>query len=228
MAVLQSITIAQVSLLPCCDSLLLLTGTKQPPFFLGKPQASWSSQHIVTTHVVEPPGPSTPQEISFPSFPNSSAMKELALTSSVAPYVIFLDPVLAAQSFRFEYSSIEPPPTMKTIASENPCLLWPKLALVPGPGTPGSPPGATEPPAWPVRIVDGCGIVPRAFALLGSKYNHASVFSSAKKQEQTVSGSFATQKDTVRTYHGHFRWTDPLQLRPASSRSDLCPRARSS
>lgn len=93
-------------------------------------------------------------EISFPSFPSSSVMKVFALISSVAPYVIFLDPVLAAQSLRFEYSSIEPPPTMKTIASEKPCLLCPKLAPVPGPGTPGSPPGATEPPAWP-RSDDG-------------------------------------------------------------------------
>lgn len=77
------------------------------------------------------------QEISFPSLSNSFAMNWPALTSSLAPYTTLLfarsvPDVLLAHSCRLPYSSIEPPPTMKTRASEKPCLRCPKLAPVPG------------------------------------------------------------------------------------------------
>lgn len=114
--------------------------------------------------------------LSLPSLP-SSPKKLSALTNSVLPYITLFRlatpawPALApplvrfAQSCRLPYSSILPPPTVKTIASLKPCRLCPKLASMP------------RLCAVPLRasFAEG-GMVPRALAERGSKYRNPSVF----------------------------------------------------
>lgn len=113
------------------------------------------------------------------SLPNlvSSLRNDSALTISVLPYTtLFLLTLPAApwplvrfaQSCKFPYSSMLPPPTVKTMASLKPCLRWPKEASIP----------LLWPPPCLASFADG-GIVPRAFALRGSKYRKLSVFCSA-------------------------------------------------
>ena len=99
---------------------------------------------------------------------------------------------LSAQSRRLPYSTREPPPgvclvsschggkaehgemtlhapTTKTMASENPCLRWPKLACTPR-LEPDSPPGVDAVPAVPPgRRAEGGRIEPLALAFRGSK-----------------------------------------------------------
>lgn len=112
--------------------------------------------------------------LSLPSLANSTVTKSSAFTISVLPYTTLrrgptLPPppapalVLFAQSCKLPYSSILPPPTVNTIASLNPCLRCPNVALLPGPRPP-RPPDCCCCRAWL-----GAGIVPRALAERGSK-----------------------------------------------------------
>lgn len=102
--------------------------------------------------------------LSFPRGTSSCSINSLGEYSFVLPYTILrFGPVPAAALVRFAHawmlvsSSMLPPPTGKTMASEKPCRLCPNVASMPRPTL----------LCW---FRDAGGMVPRALADRGSKY----------------------------------------------------------